>query len=154
MMALLEQLTTDYIQAMKHREEVKKLTLNYVLAQIKNKKIELQHELTDDEVIALLKKEIKAINETISFLEKVAHKADELAEEKQKKALLETYLPQMLSREETEHLISSLIKELAIIDVKTQRGLLMKALMEKHRSELDAGMVNEILMEKIQDSRF
>lgn len=111
-MTLLEQLTDDYKQAMKNREEIKKLTLNYVLAQIKNKKIELHHDLTDDEIIALLKKEIKSINEAVSFLEKAGNKADEIVEEEQKKAVLELYLPQMLSREQTENLISGLIEEL------------------------------------------
>ena len=38
-MTLLEQITEDYKQAMKNHEEVKKLALNYLLAQIKNKRI-------------------------------------------------------------------------------------------------------------------
>jgi len=148
-MALLEQLTADYREAMKNREEVKKLALNYVLAQIKNKKIELQHDLTDDEIIALLKKEIKSINEALSFLEKAGNKADEIAEEKQKKAVLESYLPQMLSQEQTESLISSLIEELGIVDLKTQRGVLMKELMARHKAELDMEVVNEIIGKRL-----
>jgi uncharacterized protein YqeY len=84
MMTLIEQLTSDYKQAMKNKEESKKLVLNYVLSQAKNKKIELQQDLTDDEIIALLKKEIKAINETIGFLEK-AHKDEEIVIENEKK---------------------------------------------------------------------
>lgn len=121
LMSLLEQLTKDYISAMKNREEVKKLTLNYLLAQIKNKKIEFQHDLTDEEIIALIKKEIKSINEAISFLEKAGNKTEEIAEEEQKKAVLSSYLPQMLSPEQTEHLIASLMEELSITDLKTQR---------------------------------
>ena len=45
---------------MKNHEEVKKLALNYLLAQIKNKKIELRADPTDDDVIAVIKKEIKS----------------------------------------------------------------------------------------------
>jgi uncharacterized protein YqeY len=148
-MTLLAQLTTDYTQAMKNKEEIKKQALNYLLAQVKNKKIEMQHDLADDEIIALIKKEIKSFNEALSFLEKAGNKADEIAEEQQKKSVLEAYLPQMLSREQTESLISSLIGELGITDLKTQRGLLMKELMAKYRSELDGGMVNEIINEKL-----
>jgi uncharacterized protein YqeY len=44
---------------------VKKTALNFVLAQIKNKKIELQRDPNDDEIIAILKKEVKALNEAI-----------------------------------------------------------------------------------------
>ncbi|MBQ2600655.1 GatB/YqeY domain-containing protein [bacterium] len=64
-MSLLEQIQKDYLAAMKERNEVKKSALNYVIAQIKNKKIEIQKELEDVDVIKILKKEIKAICETI-----------------------------------------------------------------------------------------
>jgi uncharacterized protein YqeY len=148
-MSLLEQLTDDYKQAMKNKEEIKKLTLNYVLAQAKNKKIELQHDLTDDEIIALIKKEIKAINESLSFLEKAGNKAETIIEENEKKAVLEAYLPATLSLEQTETLISSLIEKLDITDLKTQRGLLMKEIMAHHKSEIDGAVVNEIINTKI-----
>jgi len=147
-MPLLEQLTNDYKQAMKNKEETKKSALNYVLAQAKNKKIDLQADLTDDDMIALIKKEIKIINETISFLEKTS-KADELAQEQEKKAVLESYLPAVLSREQTESLVTSLIEKLTITDLKTQRGLLMKELMANHKSEIDGAIVNEIINQKL-----
>ena len=135
-MTLLEQITEDYKQAMKNHEEVKKSALNYLLAQIKNKKIELRADPTDDDVISVIKKEIKSLNETLLFLEK-ANKAEEIAIETQKKELLESYLPAMLSREQTEILINDTIAKLGISDLKTQRGLLMKELMAEHKSELD-----------------
>ena len=135
-MTLLEQITEDYKQAMKNHEEVKKLALNYLLAQIKNKKIELRADPTDDDVISVIKKEIKSLNETLLFLEK-ANKAEEIAIETQKKEVLESYLPAMLSREQTEILINDTIAKLGISDLKTQRGLLMKELMAEHKSELD-----------------
>jgi uncharacterized protein len=64
-MTLLEQLTHDYKEAMKARDTAKKSVLNFVLAQIKNKKIELQKDLEDVDILAILKKEVKAIMETI-----------------------------------------------------------------------------------------
>lgn len=147
-MSLLEQLTNDYKEAMKNKEEIKKSALNYILAQAKNKKIDLQADLTDDDIIALLKKEIKAINETISFLEK-ANKIEDLTEENQKKVVLESYLPAMLSREQTEKLVEALIEKLSITDLKTQRGLLMKELMANHKSEIDGAIVNDIINQKL-----
>ncbi|MDR0369262.1 MAG: GatB/YqeY domain-containing protein [Candidatus Peribacteria bacterium] len=147
-MSLLEQLTNDYKEAMKQKEEVRKLALNYLLAQAKNKKIELQADLTDDDIIALIKKEIKAINEAISFLQK-ANKTEEIEIENQKKSVLESYLPAMLSREQTESLINTLIEQLAITDLKSQRGLLMKELMANHKSEIDGALVNDIINQKL-----
>ena len=147
-MTLLEQITEDYKQAMKDHEEVKKSALNYLLAQIKNKKIELRADLTDDDVISVIKKEIKSLNETLLFLEK-ANKAEEIAIETQKKEVLESYLPAMLSREQTEILINDTIAKLGISDLKTQRGLLMKELMAEHKSELDWAVVNDIINSKL-----
>ena len=147
-MTLLEQITEDYKQAMKNHEEVKKSALNYLLAQIKNKKIELRADPTDDDVISVIKKEIKSLNETLLFLEK-ANKAEEIAIETQKKEVLESYLPAMLSREQTEALINDTIAKLGISDLKTQRGLLMKDLMAEHKSELDWAVVNDIINSKL-----
>ena len=147
-MTLLEQITEDYKQAMKNHEEVKKLALNYLLAQIKNKKIELRADLTDDDVIAVIKKEIKSLNETLLFLEK-ANKSDEIVVETQKKEVLESYLPAMLSREQTEALIDEMVSKLWITDLKTQRWMLMKELMANHKSELDGAIVNDIINSRL-----
>lgn len=147
-MTLLEQITEDYKQAMKNHEEVKKSALNYLLAQIKNKKIELRADPTDDDVVSVIKKEIKSLNETLLFLEK-ANKSDEIAIETQKKEVLESYLPAMLSREQTETLINETIAKLGISDLKTQRWLLMKELMAEHKSELDCAVVNDIINSKL-----
>ena len=147
-MTLLEKITEDYKQAMKNHEEVKKLALNYLLAQIKNKKIELRSDPTDDDIIAVIKKEIKSLNETLLFLEK-ANKSDEIAIETQKKEILQSYLPAMLSREQTEALIDETISKLWITDLKTQRGLLMKELMANHKSELDGAVVNDIINSRL-----
>ena len=141
---LYEKILEDYKVAMKEKQEVKKTALNYVLAQIKNKKIELQRDPNDDEIIAILKKEVKALNESLGFLEK-ANKPEELAEEQEKKSIIESYLPQMLNREQTEKLIKEIIEKQGITDLKTGRWLLMKELMASHRSELDWSLVNEII---------
>ena len=129
---------------MKEKQEVKKTALNFVLAQIKNKKIELQRDPNDDEIIAILKKEVKALNEAIWFLEK-ANKPEELNKKKKKKSIIEWYLPQMLDREHTKTLIDEIIQKQWITDLKTWRGILMKELMWAHRSELDWALVNEII---------
>lgn len=141
---LYEKILEDYKISMKEKQEVKKTALNFVLAQIKNKKIELQRDPNDDEIIAILKKEVKALNEAIGFLEK-ANKPEELTEEQEKKSIIESYLPQMLNREQTEKLIKEIIDKQGITDLKTGRWLLMKELMASHRSELDWSLVNEII---------
>ena len=152
-MVLLEKITEDYKQAMKDHEEVRKLALNYLLAQIKNKKIELRADLTDDDIISVIKKEIKSLNETLLFLEK-ANKSEEIVIENQKKRILESYLPAMLSKEQTESLINETITKLWITDLKTQRWMLMKELMWEHKSELDWSVVNDIINSKLYNILF
>jgi uncharacterized protein YqeY len=61
----LERLTHDYKEAMKAKDDIKKTALNMVLAKIKNKKIEIQKDLEDIDVVAILKKEVKEILETM-----------------------------------------------------------------------------------------
>ena len=129
---------------MKNKETLKKSALNYLIAQIKNKKIELQRDPNDEEIISLIKKEVKSLNEAISFLEK-ANKPEELQEEKEKKLILENYLPATLNEEQTKTLIVATISKLNITDLKTQRGLLMKELMATHKTELDPALLNSLI---------
>ena len=141
---MFEKIQKDYIQAMKNKETLKKSALNYLIAQIKNKKIELQRDPNDEEIISIIKKEVKSLNEAISFLEK-ANKPEELQEEKEKKLVLEDYLPATLNEEQTKSLIESAIRNLNITDLKTQRGLLMKELMATHKTELDPALLNSLI---------
>lgn len=143
-MSLLEQIQKDYVEAMKAKDAVKKSALNYILAQIKNKKIELQKELEDVDVVKILKKEIKAIWETIWFLEKT-DKKEELEEEKAKKLLLEFYLPQCKSEEETKAIIEWLISELGITDLSKQRWLVMKEIKARYGEEVDWSIANWVI---------
>ena len=141
---MFEKIQNDYIQAMKDKEILKKSALNYLIAQIKNKKIELQRDPNDEEIISVIKKEVKSLNEAISFLEK-ANKPEELQEEKEKKLILENYLPATLNEEQTKSLIEAAIRNLNITDLKTQRGLLMKELMAAHKTELDPALLNSLI---------
>lgn len=139
----------DYKEAMKAKDEVKKTVLNLVLAKIKNKRIEIQKDLEDADIVAILKKEVKEILETIGFLEKANNKTDDIEIEKQKKLILEFYLPAMMTKEQTIDLIKKIMADQNITDLKTQRGLLMKELMANHKGEVDGALVNEIINEMI-----
>ena len=141
---MFEKIQKDYIWAMKNKETLKKSALNYLIAQIKNKKIELQRDPNDEEIVAIIKKEVKSLNEAISFLEK-ANKPEELQEDKEKKLILEHYLPATLNEEQTKTLIVATISKLNITDLKTQRGLLMKELMAAHKTELDPALLNSLI---------
>ena len=117
-----------------------------MIAQIKNKKIEVQRELTDDEVLSLIRKEVKSLGEAMLFLKK-AGKIEDLSIEEEKKEVLESYLPQLLDKEATKNLIQKVVSDLGLTDIQKQRGQLMKELMGKYRGELDPSVINEVLLE-------
>lgn len=145
-MKMIEKIMQDYKIAMKERQENRKIILNYLIAQIKNKKIEAQRELTDDEVLSLIRKEVKSLGEAILFLQK-AGKLEDLRAEEEKKEVLESYLPQLLDKEKTRNLVQKVISDLGLLDIQKQRGQLMKELMGKYRGELDPSVINEVLLE-------
>jgi uncharacterized protein YqeY len=67
-MSLIEKIKQDYKEAFKAKDKVKKDILNYIISQIKNKQIELGYEPKDEDIIKIIKKEIKNRQESISFL--------------------------------------------------------------------------------------
>lgn len=147
-MTLYDRLLQDYKEAMKNKRETKKIVLNLILSKIKNKKIEIQKELEDIDIISILKKEVKEIVEAIWFLEK-ANKTEDIEIEKQKKLLLEFYLPASMTKEQTTEIIQKLMTDHNITDLKTQRGLLMKELMANYKGQIDGSLVNEIINEMV-----
>lgn len=143
---MIEQIMQDYKIAMKERQENRKLILNYLISQIKNKKIDLQRELADEEVVNLIRKEVKSLQEGMLFLQK-AGKGDELRTEEEKRKVLEWYLPQLMTKEQTKNLIQQIVVELGLIDLQKQKGVLMKEIMSKYRGSIDPELVNQVLLE-------
>ena len=143
---MIEQIMQDYKIAMKERQENRKLILNYLISQIKNKKIDLQRELADEEVVNLIRKEVKSLQEGMLFLQK-AGKGDELRTEEEKRKVLEWYLPQLMTKEQTKNLIQQMVVELGLIDLQKQKGVLMKEIMSKYRGSIDPELVNQVLLE-------
>lgn len=141
---MFAQLQKDYMEAMKNKQEARKMVLNTIIAAIKNKKIETQKDLEEDEILQIMKKEVKIIQETIGFLEQ-AQKMDDLALEKEKLATLQSYLPATLSPEATKELIQKIVAELGVTDIAKQRGQIMGALMKDYKSQIDPSLVNTII---------
>jgi len=144
---LQDQLQADFLLAMKEKNSVKKDILSYVLAQIKNKQIESgrrQEQLSDDDIIQLIKKEIKMRKESMDYLYK-AQKHDAMQEEGEKVAFLEAYLPSMVSKEDLISLVRVTITTLAVGDLSKERGRVIAAIMESHRSVVDGQMLNDII---------
>lgn len=143
-MSLYTRIQEEYILAFKAKDLIKKDILNYLFSQLKNKRIDLQRDLTDDEVIHMVKKEIKTRQESITFAEQ-ANKQEEVSLEKEKIAILHTYLPKQLTAEALTVLIKKAITTLNITDLQKQRGQLIGYLMKQYGSQIDGQLLNSVI---------
>jgi len=93
-MSLDDQITQDYITAMKSRDPLKSGTINFLRAQLKNVRIEKRIEkLEDNDVIAVIKKQIKQRQDSIDQFRQ-GNRPDLVQKEEAELALLKGYLPQ------------------------------------------------------------
>jgi uncharacterized protein len=142
---LYEKMMSEYTEAFKARDTMKKTVLSYVLAQIKNKKIELQKEPEDADIAALIKKEIKSRQEALVFLEQ-AHKDAEKTEEEAIIAYLSSYLPTLMLHDELTALVKKVIADQGITDIAKQRGEIVKVIMAEHKAVVDGKMLQDVIM--------
>jgi uncharacterized protein len=141
---LLESLQADYKQAMIAKDSLAKSALNGMIAIIKNKKIDLQRDPTDDEITKLIQKEIKMLQEGADFY-KQAGKDEEYTDEMTKISHLEKYLPSMLDETALKDIVSTYITKLEITDPLKQRGILMNAIKADYGASVDGGVLNGII---------
>jgi len=108
MSQLLEKIKSDYTQALKEKRVDEVSVLRFLLADLHNKEIEKRGELTDEEVITVLQKQMKIRKEAIEGF-KLGKREDLANKEKAEAGILSKYLPQMISSEELEKIIDSAI---------------------------------------------
>lgn len=141
-MNLKEQLQADLIQAMKSHDETKKWVVKMVKSAIQLAEVAKGTELTQDELLALIQKEIKTRQEARSDAEK-AHREDLISQADSEIACLKTYLPAQLSPAELHDLVRAVIKECNATSAKDM-GAVMKSLQPKlagRASNADASRV-------------
>jgi uncharacterized protein YqeY len=143
-----EKISSDLRSAMKSRDTVKVNVLRMVLSAIKLAEVNKMGTLTDEEIVGIIKKEIKERQESIETYAAAGRKDlvdSEAAEEK----VLESYLPEMLGKDEIENIINESIKELGSLSVK-DFGKLMKTVLGKAKGRADGKTVSELLKKHLQ----
>jgi uncharacterized protein YqeY len=142
-MSLKEQLQADLASAMRTHDDQRRDLLRMVMAAIKQVEVDERATLDDAGVQDVIRKQIKQRRESIADLEK-AGRADAIATEEADIAILEGYLPQMMSRDEVEQVARAVISELGVSDVKAM-GQVMAKLMPQLKGRADGRMVNEVV---------
>lgn len=140
-MSLLEQLTNDMKEAMKAKDKVTLGVVRMVKSSVSNEQIKLGHDLTADEELAVLSREMKQrVEELESY--KDADRED-LAEEIQGQIdVLKRYMPEQMSEEEVVAVVKETIAEVGASS-KSDLGKVMGALMPKVKGKADGKLVNQ-----------
>jgi uncharacterized protein YqeY len=150
-MSLKEQLQADLKDALRARDERRKAVIRMALADITMAEVERRAELDDADVVAVLRKQADRRRETIAELRQ-ANRPDLLANEEHELALLEAYLPQMLSREEIAAEARQVIAEVLSANPSGAAGpkllgQVMRPLMQRLKGRADGTIVNEVVRE-------
>ncbi len=170
-MTLKEQLNLDLKAALRSGDDMRKTVLRGLLAGFQQAELEKrtaaardmnmggspspeqlaaldQVALDDAECIAAIQKEAKSRRESIVDAGK-ASRPDLVASNEAELRIIESYLPQQLSREEVQALAHAAIAESGVTDLK-QLGAVMKILTPRTKGRADGRMVNEVVRELLQ----
>ena len=133
--------------AMKARDDIKLSVLRGLSAAFTNELVATKRkpdeELTDDEAIAVIKKQAKQRRESIEQFKSGGR--NELAEKEEKElAILSEYLPEEMSRQEIEKIANIKKAELGVTD-KSKMGILMGAVMKETKGKADGAVVKEVV---------
>jgi len=140
-MGLLDQLNSEYMTARKEKNQVKANLLGTLISEARMiGKNDGNRETTDDEVLTLVKKFLKANEEAVAALEKSGRDSNQ---EKEEKVILEGYLPQQLTTEELEKAIAEIVSGLAEKSPKAM-GQVMAELKSAFPNRFDGKAASEI----------
>ena len=143
MAQLLTRLQGDLVAARKAQDKARTLLLGTVISEAKNRKIELQRELTDDDVVDVVRKGIKRRRESIEMYTKGGR--EDLAEkERAEAAMLEAYLPAQVPDDELRAAVRA-----AIAGGAANIGAVMGKVMPQFKGRAEGGAINAIAREEL-----
>lgn len=144
-MSIKEQLMADMKTAMKAKEEGK-LALNTIRmarAHIRQAEIDNGHaDFNDDQVLAVLRKEVKQRKETLAEIES-SGREDLVEQTKAEIDVLEKYLPAEMTPEAVEAAVKEIVD--AMDPGQKNMGSVMKAVMAKLKGQADGKLINQIV---------
>ena len=147
-MSLKQQLQDDLKSAMRDNDAVRKATLRLTIAAVKNAEVAKIGQLDEDEVMAVLRTEVKRRRETIEGLEH-ADRPELLEEERAQLQVLEAYLPQLMTRDQIVEVARTVLAGMDKPGPK-QTGRVMKQMMAELKGKADGKLVQDVVRELLQ----
>ena len=144
---MFEQITKDLTNAMKEKDAFRLSVLRMLKSALKNEEINKKAPLTDDEVLGVIKKQVKTRKD--SKEEYLKYNREDLANDLQKEIeILNAYLPEELSEEEIIKIIDETINEINPEGMKGM-GLVIKSISAKYGARVDMGLVSKLVKAKL-----
>ena len=144
---LLERLTEDMKEAMKARDALRLSVLRMTLSEAKNARIDKGQDLTDEDMILVLRRALKKREEAVAEY-RPAGRADLADKEEAEATILRAYLPQMLEGEALRAAVQEAIQEANAQSIK-DLGKVMKALMAAHPGLVDGKLAQTLIREQL-----
>ncbi|MCA0458599.1 MAG: GatB/YqeY domain-containing protein [Chloroflexi bacterium] len=143
-----ERLQAGLKESMINKDSLRRDVIRGLLSAVKQVEIDGRKELNDDDVTTIVQKEAKKRRESIDEATKVGR--SEIADqEKLELAIIESFLPVQLSRDEVKVIVEETIAQTGVTSAK-EIGKLMGALMPKVKGLADGKLVNEVVRELLK----
>ena len=146
-MTLLIQIQTHVKDAMKAGDRLKLSTLRMLVAAIKQKEIDTRTELSDDEIVSVIEKQMQQRLEAAEQYE-AAGRNELFEKESQEAEILKAYLPEKMGEEEVVEMIEKIISDMGEITMKDM-GKIMSILKDKAGSKIDMKLASQMVREII-----
>lgn len=144
---MFEKITKDLTEAMKAKDTFRTSVLRMLKSALKNEEINKKSPLIDDEVLAIIKKQVKTRKDSMN--EYASYNRMDLADSLQKEIdILNEYLPEELSDEELEKIVKETITKVKAESIK-QMGMVIKTISSEYGARCDMAKVSKLVKEKL-----
>lgn len=144
---LLQRIDDELKAAMKAGESEKLSVLRLLKSALKNKQIELGHELGDDDVLPVILKEVKQRRESASEFEK-GNRSEMAAKERAEAEILSAYLPAQLSDDELVAIINEVIAQTGAQTVQDM-GKVMGQVTARTHGQADGARIANLVRSRL-----
>lgn len=145
---LAEQIRADMTESMKARTAERTSTLRMLQSAVKNEQINVGHELSDEEVLSILRKAVKQRLDSIDQYTK-GNRPELAAKEQSEMDMLKTYLPPELTDAELESGLREIITTTGA-QSKKDLGKVMKEASIRYKGRADGKKIQEIVSRLLQ----
>lgn len=144
---MFDKVKSDLLASMKEQDKFKLGVLRMLKSALQMEQINIGHDLTDEETLTVIRREVKKRNSSIQEYEKFG-KTDTVQDLKHEVEILESYLPAMLSDEEVEKIIDEVIETFENSDIKSM-GKIISLVKEKTNGNADMSKVSALVKERL-----